>query len=87
MKFNVSLRRILITGLLVILVALVIWAGFGGDFFTKTQVLIEREDELLGTTYLEWKDKFILGLDYTLAFVLIAFIIMSIALFIKRDKK
>jgi hypothetical protein len=56
----------LLTGLLIIIAVFVVWLSSGGELFTKTQVLIEKKDELFGTTYKEWKDQFIWGLDYTL---------------------
>ena len=52
---------------IIIAVLLFTWLMYGGEIFTKTQVLIEKEDLLFGITYNEWQDKFILGLDYTLA--------------------
>ncbi|MBI3124018.1 MAG: hypothetical protein HYZ10_06400 [Ignavibacteriales bacterium] len=87
MKLNKSQKRILLIGLIVIVAALLIWLGFGGEIFTKTQVMIERQDELLGTTYKEWKDQFILGLDYTLAFSGSTALLVLVFTFIKRDKK
>ena len=40
----------------------IIWQASGGDIFTKTQVLIEKKDQLFGTTYKELQDKFVFGL-------------------------
>ena len=59
----------MIIGLLVITAALLVWQGFGSEIFTKTQVLVEKNDDLFGTSYNEWKDQFVLGLDYTLGFI------------------
>lgn len=69
MQFNKRQKRTLIGGLLLITAALLIWLGFGAEIFTKTQVLVEKKDDLFGTSYKEWKDKFVLGLDYTSAFI------------------
>jgi len=69
MLFNKRQKRTFIIGLLLIAAALLIWLGFGAEIFTKTQVLVEKKDELFGTSYKEWKDQFILGLDYTLGFI------------------
>lgn len=52
----------IITGLMIIATAVVIWIVSGGEIFTKTQVLIEKKDALFGTTYRELQDKFIFGL-------------------------
>jgi len=87
MKLNKSQKYILIGGLLIISAALIIWAGFGGEVFTKTEILVDRKDNLLGTTYKEWQEKFILGLDLTIVFILISTLITITAFFFKRDKK
>lgn len=87
MKLNKSQKYILISGLLFISAALIIWAGFGGEVFTKTEILVEKNDDLLGTTYKEWQNKFILGLDLTLVFILITSLITIAAFFLKRGKK
>ena len=55
-------KRIIVTGIIIILAAVVIWLTSGGEIFTKTQVLIEKKDTLFGTTYKEFQDKFIFGL-------------------------
>lgn len=87
MKLNKTQRRILVIGAVVILAALSVWLGYGREIFTKTQVLVEKQDELLGTTYKEWKDQFILGLDYTLAFSGVTLLLTLIFTFLKKDKK
>ncbi|KAB2841801.1 MAG: hypothetical protein F9K45_07575 [Melioribacteraceae bacterium] len=87
MKLNKSQKYILIGGLLIISAALIIWAGFGGEVFTKTEILVDRKDNLLGTTYKVWQEKFILGLDLTIVFILISTLITITAFFFKRDKK
>ncbi len=56
-------KRTIIIGLVVIAITVVIWLASGGEIFTKTQVLIEKKDELFGTTYKEWQNKFVWGLD------------------------
>jgi hypothetical protein len=68
MRFNNNQKRTIYIWLLLVAAAFFLWIGFGGEVFTKTQILVEKQDELLGTTYKEWKDQFVLGLDYTLAF-------------------
>ena len=60
-------KTILITGLGIIIVSFIIWISSGSEIFTKTQVLIEKKDQLFGTTYKEWQDRFVWGLDLTVA--------------------
>jgi len=67
--------------------AFLVWIGFGAEIFTKTQVLIEKKDELLGTTYKEWKDQFVLGLDYALGFIFILSVVIFIIIFKLKDRK
>ncbi len=73
---NKKQKQIRLTALCLIAAVLIIWIAFGGEFFTKTQVLVEVNDEIFGTTK-EWKDQFVLGLDLTL---LITGIITSVTL-------
>ncbi len=71
MKFpilNKNQKKVRTISLLLIVVALVTWLGYGGDILTKTEVLVEINDELYGTIK-EWKDQFVLGLDYTLGII------------------
>ena len=86
MKINHSQKRTLIIGLILIAISLLVWIGYGSEIFTKTEVLIEKNDELLGISYKEWKDKFILGLDYVLGFIGIIVIMVSILLWKQRSK-
>ncbi|MFA3782009.1 hypothetical protein ABRY23_02965 [Melioribacteraceae bacterium 4301-Me] len=69
MKLNSKQKGALIVALLLTLSALITWIGFGAEIFTKTQVLVEKKDKILGRTYKEWKDQFVLGLDYILGFI------------------
>lgn len=59
---NKKQQRTILIGLLIIVAAVVIWLLSGEEIFTKTQVLIERKDQLFGTTYKEFQDKFVFGL-------------------------
>ena len=71
MKFpilNKNQKRVTTISLLFIVLALATWLGYGGDILTKTEVLVEINDELYGTIK-EWKDQFVLGLDYTLGII------------------
>lgn len=69
MKLNQKQKKVFYFWLLIVAAAIFTWIGFGGEVFTKTQKLVEKKDELFGTTYKEWKDQFVLGLDYTFAFI------------------
>lgn len=87
MSFNKKQKTALLIGLFLIVAALITWYSFGGEIFTKTQVLVEKNDDLLGTTYQEWKDQFILGLDYTLGFVGLSIVLTGLVVFLSRDKR
>lgn len=85
MKLNRNQKKTFIIALLFIAVALLIWLGFGAEVFTKTQVLVEKQDELFGNSYKEWNDQFVLGLDYTLA--AIGLIILTSSVIAWRQRK
>lgn len=89
MKINLNQKQkvTLYIGLSLIAAALIVWIAFGAEIFTKTQVMVEKTDELLGTTYKEFENKFILGLDYTAAFSFAVFVITLIVSFFQRTKK
>ena len=84
---NKKQKTTIIAGLLVIVIAFAVWLFYGGELFTKTQVLIEKKDELFGTTYKEWKDQFIWGLDYTLYVTGATVFVCGILFFVFRKKK
>ena len=84
---NKKQKITLIAGLLIIAAAFIVWLSYGGELFTKTQVLIEKKDELFGTTYKEWKDQFIWGLDYTLYVIGATVFVCGILFFFFRKKK
>lgn len=85
---NTKQKFSLIIGGAFIVVALAAWLFYGGEIFTKTSVLIERPDELFpDQKVLEWEDRFVLGLDYTLAFSFIVAILTTIFFFIFKNKK
>lgn len=86
MKINQKQKRTLIIGLIFIAISFLVWIGYGSEIFTKTEVLIEKNDEHLGISYKEWKDKFILGLDYVLGFIGVIVIMVSILLWKQRSK-
>ncbi len=84
---NKKQKITLIIGLVLIASALIVWLAHGGEIFTKTQVLVEKHDELFGYTYEEWVDKIIIGLDYAGSFSAVVALITGILLFIFKDKK
>jgi len=69
---NSRQKNIVILTLSIILLSFLIWFFFGGEIFTKTQILIETKDELFGWTEKKWEDKFVWGLDLSLLIILIA---------------
>lgn len=87
MTLNKSQKKIVFSGLLLIASALVIWLLYGGEIFTKTEILLEKQDELLGTTYKEWEDKFVLGLDFTAAFIGAIILTTTAGAWFLRSKK
>jgi len=87
MKLNTKQKTMLLIGLLFIVAAFITWWGYGLEIFTKTEVLIEKTDELIGIVTKEWKEQFILGLDYTIGFSGIVALITSLAIWFQRDKK
>jgi TRAP-type C4-dicarboxylate transport system permease small subunit len=65
---NKNQKRVRIVSLLLIVAVILTWLYYGAEIFTKTEVLVEVNDDLYGTVK-EWKDQFILGLDYTLGII------------------
>lgn len=83
-------QKIIVSAAVIIIFAtLIIWLAYGGELFTKNQVLVEKKDELFGTTYKVWENKFIWGLDLSLLISSITVIITGIFYFIfrKREKE
>jgi len=84
---NKKQKIILLIGLVLIIAALVVWLLSGGEIFTKTQVMVEKTDELFGHTYMEWEDKLVIGLDYAGGFSAIVAGLTGILFFLFRTKK
>ncbi len=86
---NRKQKIIVSAAVIIILATLIIWLAYGGELFTKNQVLVEKKDELFGTTYKVWENKFIWGLDLSLLISSITVIITGIFYFIfrKREKE
>ena len=85
---NSRQKKTLIIVAVIVSVSFIIWLGFGRDIFTKTQVLVEKRDELFpDMVQKQWVDKFIWGLDLTSAISFISIIIGAIFYFRFRNKK
>ncbi|VAX20535.1 hypothetical protein MNBD_IGNAVI01-494 [hydrothermal vent metagenome] len=82
---NKTQKRIRLTGFILIAIAFIVWLAYGAEIFTKTQVLIEIQDELFGPRK-EWQDHFIWGLDLTLLISVIVIIVTVSLLFLTRTK-
>jgi len=86
-KMNTKQKTALYGGLIVIAVASLIWLFNGAEIFTKTQVIVERKDELFGTSYKEWQNTFKLGLDYVLGISFITVVTSSILIYLFKNKR
>ena len=84
---NKKQKIVLVVGAVLIFSALILWLAHGGEIFTKTQVLIEVQDDLFGTTYNEWEDKVVVGLDYAGGFSAMVAVISGVLFFFFRTKK
>ena len=83
---NKKQKITLYVSLSVILISIIVWQLYGGEIFTKTEVLVEVKDELFGTTK-EWQDQFIWGLDLTGIITAASVLIGGILIFVFRTKK
>ncbi len=63
MTMNKKQKTILLTTLLVLAANAAVWAAGGFSLFTRQQIPVQIHDELLGTSYTEWQDALIVGLD------------------------
>ena len=88
---NKKQKIVLVVGAVLMFSALILWLAHGGEIFTKSQVLIEKQDDLFGTTYKEWEDKILLiqalGLDYAGSFSAVVVVISAVLFFLFRTKK
>lgn len=84
---NKKQKLTLIIAIILIAAILIYWQTQGGEIFTKTQVQVERVDELFNTTYMEWEDRFVLGLDYAGTIAGAIVVISGVMIFILRNKR
>jgi len=87
---NHKQKLVIIISGAVVLLSVLIWLYYGGEIFTKYQVLVEVQSELdkqLGISQQEWRDKFIWGLDYTLIVSGIAIVFGGIMTYLFKNKK
>jgi hypothetical protein len=64
---NKKQKQVIAVGIILIATIVIIWLLAGSDFFTKTQILVEKEvtelDQMLGVTpQKEYQDSFVFGL-------------------------
>ncbi len=72
----------------IVLSSVIIWIAYGREIFTKTQVLIEKKDDLFpDMVQKQWIDKFVWGLDLSGAISGIAILTGFIFFFLFRTKK
>ena len=88
MKFkpNKKQKTTIYAALTIIAISFIVWFAYGGEIFTKTEVLVEVEDELFGS-YKEWQDKFIWGLDLSLIISGITIFLSLIVIYFQKNKK
>jgi hypothetical protein len=85
---NSKQRKTLIVVAVVVSLSIIVWLGFGSEILTKTQILIEKKDELFpDMVEKQWVDKFIWGLDLTGAISFLSIIMGSFFYFHFRNKK
>jgi hypothetical protein len=83
---NKKQKLILVAGIIVILLSFIVWAIYGFEIFTKTQVLVESKDDLFGWSEKKWIDKFLWGLDLTLIVSTSTILISALLIYFVRNK-
>ncbi len=84
---NRKQKIVLLTGLIIVAAALFFWLTSGAEIFTKTAVLVEKQDKLFGTAYKEWENKFVPGLDITAAFAVLSIFTSSVLIYLFKNKQ
>lgn len=87
LQLNRKQKIILLTGLIIVTAALLFWLISGAEIFTKTAVLVEKQDELFGTAYKQWENKFIPGLDITVAFAILSIFTSSVLIYLFKNNR
>lgn len=67
---------------LLVFSSFLIWLAYGGEIFTKTKILVETKDELFGWSEKHWVDKFIWGLDLSLALSAVSLVTGGVIFFL-----
>lgn len=85
---NKKQKTILIITSAIIVSSIIVWLSYGGEIFTKTQVLVEKKDELFpDMVERRWVNKFIWGLDLSGVISLVTIIAGGFLYFLFRDRK
>ena len=87
MKINKKQKITITAGFAVIIIAFIVWLINGTYIFTQTQVLIQKKDPLFGTTYKQWQNKFIWGLDLTFVVTFLSLVISAGLVYLFKDKR
>jgi hypothetical protein len=87
LQMNRKQKIVLVTGFIIIAAALLFWVTNGAEIFTKTTVLVEKQDQLFGTTYKEWENRFVPGLDITAAFAVLSIFTSSVLIYLFKNKR
>jgi hypothetical protein len=84
---NKKQKRVIFFALGIIAASLIVWLAYGGEIFTKTQVLIEKKDPLFGWNDKQWVNKFVWGLDLSLLISGVTSVISVALIILFRTKK
>ncbi len=84
---NKKQKRVIYFALAIVVASLIVWLLYGGEIFTKTQVLVEKKDPLFGWNERQWVNKFVWGLDLSLLISGITAVISVALIFLFRTKK
>jgi hypothetical protein len=74
------------TALLLLATDVALWGATGWNFLTRQQIPVQRVDELLGTTYVEWQSVFMVGLDIAGPAALAVLLLAATLLFAFRPR-
>ncbi len=74
------------SGILLAAASLALWGATGFSLFTRQQIPVRQTDDLLGTTYIVWKDVFMVGLDLALPIAVAALVLGAGIAYLLRTK-